>query len=146
MSAADSGCKSFAGCGDIAAVDGDVAAGTEHSAADARAAVITVCGQRSHVFPVGLGIDGQLIGAAIAGVSVIILYLNAFLDCEDGTVLQNQADVAADGGAVADGHSAVDYIPAVTPCGCAAFHHSDILCCLLTAVFVQIGNAVRRRQ
>ena len=146
ISAADSGCIFSAGCGDIAAVDGDGAARTALSAADARAAVITACGQRSHVFLDGLGIDGQFIGAAIAGVLVIILYLNAFLDCEDGTVLQNQADIAGNGDAAADDHSVVDYIPAAIPCGHAAFHHSDIICCLFITVFVQIGNAVRRRQ
>ena len=42
---------------------------------------------------------------------VIILYLNASIDCEDGTVLQNQADIPGNGDAAADGHIAAGHIP-----------------------------------
>ena len=51
-------------------------------------------------------------------------------------------NIAADGDPIVDGHSAVDHIPAVRPCGHAAFHHSDIICCLFIAVFVQIGYTI----
>ena len=133
-----------AGCGDTAAVDGDCACILPVSAADS-GSILAGCGQRSHVFLVGLGVDGQFIGAAIVGVWVIILYLNASIDCEDGTVLQNQADIAGNSDAFGDGHTAAGHIPAAIPCGRAAVHHNDILCCLFTAVFVQIGNAVLRQ-
>ena len=169
ISAADSGCEAPAGCGDTAAVDGDVAARSiksgAASAADARAAFATVCGhfaavdgdcacslpvsaadaripaaavcgQPSRVFPDRLGINGK---------TVALCHIDTVVDGQACAVCQNQVNLAADGDAAADGHSAAGHIPAAIPCGCAAFHHSDIICCLFTAVFVQIGNAVLRQ-
>ena len=55
-------------------------------------------------------------------------------------------NLAADGDAVADGHSAVDYIPAAIPCGHAAFHHSVVatfLCFPVLPIF--ITGSVRNR-
>ena len=169
LSAADSGCLISAGCSDIAAVDGDVAAGTEHSAADSGCLISAGCGdsaavdgdvaagttifvtisaadsgsitsagygQRSHVFLDRLGINSK---------TVVLCHIDAAVGGQACAICQNQMNLAADGDPSVDGHSAVDYIPAAIPCGHAAFHHSDIICCLFTAVFVQIGNAVLRQ-
>ena len=136
LTVANSGCRRSAGCGDTAAVDGDCAARTIISAADSGCTISTACGQRTHVFAVGLGINGK---------TVALFHIDAALGGQACAVCQNQVNLAADGDAAADGHNAVDYIPAAIPCGCAAFHHSDIICCLFTAVFVQIGNAVLRQ-
>ena len=140
-SAADSGCLFSTVCFDTAAMDGDVAAGTTISvtisAADSGSITSAGCGQRSHVFPDRLGINGK---------TVALCHIDAAVDGQACVICQNQMNLAADGDAVVDGHIAVDHIPAVTPCGCATFHHSDIICCPFIAVFVQIGNAVRRRQ
>ena len=137
ISAADSGCTKSAGCGDTAAVDDNIAAATTIlTAADSGCTHSAGCGQRSHVFPDRLGINGK---------TVALCHIDTVVDGQACAVCQNQMNLAADGDAVADGHSAVDYIPAVTPCGHAAFHHSDIICCLFIAVFVQIGNAVLRQ-
>ena len=138
LTTADSGSKISAACGDIAAVDGDCATRITNFAADSGCRIIfaAVCGQRSHVFPDRLGINGK---------TVALCHIDAAVGGQACAICQNQMNLAADGDAAADGHSAVDYIPAVIPCGCAAFHHSDIICCLFTAVFVQIGNAVLRQ-
>ena len=137
LTAADSGCTISTACGDIAAVDGDCAARRQIFAANSGFSKLTACGgQRSHVFPDRLGINGK---------TVALCHIDAADDGQACAVCQNQMNLAADGDAADDGHSAVDYIPAVIPCGCAAFHHSDIICCLFTAVFVQIGNAVLRQ-
>ena len=137
LTAADSGCRRSAGCGDIAAANGDVATRTADFAANSGFSKLTACGgQRSHVFPDRLGINGK---------TVALCHIDAVIDGQACVICQNQMNLAADGDAAADGHNAVDYIPAVIPCGCAAFHHSDIICCLFTAVFVQIGNAVLRQ-
>ena len=136
LTAADSGCRSSAGCGDTAAANGDVATRTAASAADSGCTHSAGCGQRSHVFPDRLGINGK---------TVALCHIDTVVDGQACAVCQNQMNLAADSDAAADGHNAVDYIPAVIPCGCAAFHHSDIICCLFTAVFVQIGNAVLRQ-
>ena len=138
LTAADSGCTTSTACGDIAAVDGDVATRTVDFAANSGFSKLTACGgQRSHVFPDRLGINGK---------TVALCHIDAVIDGQACVICQNQMNFAADGDAAADGHSVVDYIPAAIPCGHAAFHHSDIICCLFIAVFVQIGNAVRRRQ
>ena len=136
-SAADARAAVVTVCGHFAAVDGDCACSLPVSAADARIPVAAVCGQRSHVFPDRLGINGK---------TVALCHIDAVIDGQACVICQNQMNFAADGDAAADGHSVVDYIPAAIPCGHAAFHHSDIICCLFIAVFVQIGNAVRRRQ
>ena len=138
LTTADSGCILSAACGDIAAVDGDCANRITKFAADSgyRSIFLAGYGQRTHVFLVGLGINGK---------TVALCHIDAVVDGQACAVCQNQMNLAADGDAAADGHSAVDYIPAVIPCGHAAFHHSDIICCLFTAVFVQIGNAVLRQ-
>ena len=137
ISAADSGCTKSAGCGDTAAVDDNIAAATTIlTAADSGCTHSAGCGQRSHVFPDRLGINGK---------TVALCHIDAVIDGQACVICQNQMNLAADGDAAADGHNAVDYIPAAIPCGCAAFHHSDIICCLFTAVFVQIGNAVLRQ-
>ena len=121
-------------------MDGDVAAGTTISvtisAADSGSITSAGYGQRSHVFPDRLGINGK---------TVALCHIDAAVDGQACVICQNQMNPAADGDAVVDGHSAVDYIPAAIPCGHAAFHHSDIICCLFIAVFVQIGNAVLRQ-
>ena len=138
LTTADSGCIFSAACGDIAAVDGDCATRSTNFAADSgyRSIILAGCGQRSHIFPDRLGINGK---------TVALFHIDAAVGGQACAICQNQMNLAADGDAVADGHSAVDYIPADTPCGHAAVHHSDIICCLFTAVFVQIGNAVLRQ-
>ena len=136
LTVANSGCTISSACGDIAAANGDVATRTVASAADSGCKIYAGCGQRTHVFAVGLGINGK---------TVALCHIDAVVDGQACAVCQNQMNFAADGDAAADGHSVVDYIPAAIPCGCAAFHHSDIICCLFTAVFVQIGNAVLRQ-
>ena len=140
LSAADSGCLISAGCGDSAAVDGDVAAGTTIfvtiSAADSGSITSAGYGQRSHVFLDRLGINSK---------TVVLCHIDAAVGGQACAICQNQMNLAADSDAVVDGHIAVDHIPAVTPCGRTTFHHSDIICCLFTAVFVQIGNAVLRQ-
>ena len=137
LTVANSGCRMSAGCGDTAAANGDVATRTLASAADSGCRSSAGCGQRTHVFAVGLGINGK---------TVALCHIDAVVGGQACVICQNQMNFAADGDAAADGHSVVDYIPAAIPCGHAAFHHSDIICCLFIAVFVQIGNAVRRRQ
>ena len=117
-------------------MDGDVAAGTTISAADSGSITSAGCGQRSHVFPDRLGINGK---------TVALCHIDAAVGGQACVICQNQMNLAADSDAVVDGHIAVDHIPAVTPCGRTTFHHSDIICCLFTAVFVQIGNAVLRQ-
>ena len=138
ISAADSGSRTSAGCLHCAAVDGDCATRSTNFAADSgyRSIILAGCGQRSHIFPDRLGINGK---------TVVLCHIDAVVGGQACVICQNQMNLAADGDAVADGHSAVDYIPAAIPCGHAAFHHSDIICCLFTAVFVQIGNAVLRQ-
>ena len=121
------------------AVDGDCANRIiTKFAADSgyRSIILAGYGQRTHVFLVGLGINSK---------TVALCHIDAAVDGQACAICQNQMNLAADGDAAADGHNAVDYIPAAIPCGCAAFHHSDIICCLFTAVFVQIGNAVLRQ-
>ena len=121
-------------------MDGDVAAGTTISvtisAADSGSITSAGYGQRSHVFPDRLGINGK---------TVALCHIDAAVGGQACAICQNQMNLAADSDAVVDGHIAVDHIPAVTPCGRTTFHHSDIICCLFTAVFVQIGNAVLRQ-
>ena len=139
LTTADSGCIFSAACGDIAAVDGDCANRiiTKFAADSGHRIIILVgCGQRSHIFPDRLGINGK---------TVVLFHIDAAVDGQACAVCQNQMNLAADGDAVVDGHSAVDYIPAAIPCGHAAFHLSDRIRCLFTAVFVQIGNAVLRQ-
>ena len=138
LTTADSGCIFSAACGDIAAVDGDCATRSTNFAADSgyRSIILAGCGQRSHIFPDRLGINGK---------TVALCHIDAAVDGQACVICQNQMNLAADGDAVVDGHIAVDHIPAAIPCGRAAVHHNDILCCLFTAVFVQIGNAVLRQ-
>ena len=139
-SAAESGFLITAGCGNTAAVDGDVAAGTTISvtisAADSGAITSAGYGQRSHVFPDRLGINGK---------TVALCHIDAAVDGQACAIRQNQVNLAADGDAAADGHITFDHIPACTPCDRAAFHLSDRIRCLYTAVCVQIGNAVLRQ-
>ena len=138
LTTADSGSIPAAGCGDTAAVDGDCATRITKFAADSgyRSIFLAGYGQRTHVFLVGLGINGK---------TVALCHIDAVVDGQACAVCQNQVNLAADGDAAADGHITFDHIPACTPCDRAAFHHSDIICCLFTAVFVQIGNAVLRQ-
>ena len=135
-SAADARAAVATVCGHFAAVDGDCACSLPVSAADARIPAAAVCGQPSRVFPDRLGINGK---------TVALCHIDAAVGGQACAICQNQMNLAADSDAVVDGHIAVDHIPAVTPCGRTTFHHSDIICCLFTAVFVQIGNAVLRQ-
>ena len=137
LTVANSGCISSAGCGDTAAANGDVATRTAASAADSGCTRFAGCGQRTHVFAVGLGINSK---------TVAVCHIDAAVDGQACAIRQNQVNLAADGDAAADGHITFDHIPACTPCDRAAFHLSDRIRCLYTAVCVQIGNAVRRRQ
>ena len=138
LTTADSGCILSAGCSDIAAVDGDCATRITKFAADSgyRSIILAGCGQRSHLCPDRLGVNGK---------TVALFHIDAVVDGQACVICQNQVNLAADGDAAADGHITFDHIPACTPCGHAAVHHSDIICCLFIAVFVQIGNAVLRQ-
>ena len=137
LTAADSGCRRSAGCGDIAAANGDVATRTADFAANSGFSKLTACGgQRSHVFPDRLGINGK---------TVALCHIDAVVDGQACVICQNQMNLAADGDAAADGHNAVDYIPAIAPFFRRAINDSHIVGCLFIAVFVQIGNAVLRQ-
>ena len=118
-------------------MDGDVAAGTTISAADSGSITSAGCGQRSHVFPDRLGINGK---------TVALCHIDAAVGGQACVICQNQMNLAADGDPAVDGHRAVDHIPAIAPFFRRAINDSHIVGCLFIAVFVQIGNAVRRRQ
>ena len=173
ISAADSGCEAPAGCGDTAAVDGDGAARSiksgAASAADARAAVATVCGhfaavdgdcacslpvsaadartpaaavcgQPSRVFPDRLGINGKTV--ALCHIDAA----DAAVDGQSCAIRQNQADIPGNGDEFINCHIAVDHIPAVTPCGRTAVHHSVVSTFLGFPVLpIFITGSVRNR-
>ena len=136
ISAADSGLIISAGCGDTAAVDGDCACILPASAADS-GSILAGCGQCSHVFLDRLGINSK---------TVVLCHIDAAVGGQACTICQNQVNLAADGDAAADGHIAVDHIPAIAPCGCTAVHHSVVatfLCFPVLPVF--ITDSVRNR-
>ena len=64
------------------------------------------------------------------------------MDDQACAVCQNQVNLAADSDPAVDGYRTVDHIPAVRPCGHTACNFSDIIGCLFTAVFVQIGYTI----
>ena len=132
-SAADARAAFVTVCGHFAAVDGDCACSLPVSAADARIPVAAVCGQPSRVFPDRLGINGK---------TVALCHIDAAVDGQACVICQNQMNLAADGDAVADGHSAVDYIPAIAPFFRRAINDSHIVGCLFSSARVKIFHAI----
>ena len=173
ISAADSGCIFSTGCGDTAAVDGDCAARSIKSdaasaadaraafatvcghfatvdgncacslpvsAADARTPVAAVCGQPSRVFPDRLGINGKTV--ALCHIDAA----DAAVDGQSCAIRQNQADIPGNGDEFINCYIAVDHIPAVTPCGRTAVHHSVVSTFLGFPVLpIFITGSVRNR-
>ena len=122
-------------------MDGDVAAGTTISvtisAADSGSITSAGCGQRSHVFLDRLGINSK---------TVVLCHIDAAVGGQACAICQNQMNLAADGDPAVDGHRAVDHIPAVTPCGHAAVHHSVVATFLFFPVLpIFITGSVRNR-
>ena len=135
LTTADSGCIYSAACGDIAAVDDDCATRSTNFAADSgyRSIILAGCGQRSHIFPDRLGINGK---------TVALFHIDAAVGGQACAICQNQMNLAADGDAVADGHSAVDYIPAIAPFFRRAINDSHIVGCLFSSARVKIFHAI----
>ena len=137
---------------DVAAVDGDGAAAAAVAVAfvasyDRIVVLFSTLGdQLAHgAFIRGLGVDGQGVGAAVGDIVVIVLHLNAAVNCESTAVCQDQADVASDGDALgrfrrADGDIAGGHIPAGCPFGVAAGHFRGAGAGLRRAGFAQIGH------
>ena len=136
-SAADARAAFVTVCGHFAAVDGDCACSLPVSAADARIPVAAVCGQPSRVFPDRLGINGK---------TVALCHIDAAVDGQSCAIRQNQADIPGNGDEFINCYFAVDHIPAVTPCGRTAVHHSVVSTFLGFPVLpIFITGSVRNR-
>ena len=138
---------------DDAAVDGNGAAAAaaaaglvEHTvASDGRVVDCHVpCGQLAGA--VRLPVDGQGVGAGSVWVVVIVLNLNAAVDCEGAAICQDQVYITADGDAATDLNCALHHIPAGCPFGVAAGYLRGAVAGLRRAGFVQIGHAALRQR
>ena len=144
------------GCGgDRAAVDDDGAAAAAVAVASVASydrivvAFSTRGDQLAHgAFIRGLGVDGQGVGAAVGDIVVIVLHLNAAVNCESTAVCQDQVYITADGDTLGRfirsyDHIASDHIPAGGPCGVAAGYFRGAGAGLLCAGCVQVLHANR---
>ena len=139
-SAADARAAVATVCGHFAAVDGDCACSLPVSAADARTPAAAVCGQPSRVFPDRLGINGKTV--ALCHIDAA----DAAVDGQSCAIRQNQADIPGNGDEFINCYIAVDHIPAVTPCGRTAVHHSVVSTFLGFPVLpIFITGSVRNR-
>ena len=138
---------------DNAAVDGDGAAAAAVAVAFVASydrievAFSTLGDQLAHgAFIRGLGVDGQGVGAAVGDIVVIVLHLNAAVNCESTAVCQDQVYITADGDTATDLNCALHHIPAGCPSGVAAGHFRGAVAGLRRAGFVQIGHAALRQR